>query len=537
VKNEKNILLNKIENLSNNFIVLYIDNNPKEEDLIIFKKIFKKVFLAKNFNDAKDILKNNININLIISEIIINNKSGFEIINYFKSINKDFLSIIYTKNINLKELKKGLEIEINDFLCKELNLNEFLKTLKILNNKLKKEKELTKINKSFEDILKYIKHKQFKEIILIDIFNFSIFNQIYGKIYCDKILLEIYNILKQLENKNISVFKIESDKYLILSKNNNYEEIIFKIENELFKKGIIINKKGVNINFNYGIANLDHNINDLIKAEYALKLAKINNNINYSFYDPNHYIIKKEEESSKWFSITKELIDTKNINPVYQPILNIKTGKIDKYEVLARGFYQGKDLAPFFFIPAAEKLNLITEITKLIIEKSFKFFRKTNYNFSINISAKDLKDNYLELFLKDKCKEFDIKPENVTLEILENITLANESQNIIKQINNLKSQNFKIAIDDFGADNSNFARLLDIDCDYIKIDMLFIKNIEKNIKYQLIVKAIVNLAKTLNLKTVAEYVENEEILKIITECGVDYAQGYFIGKPKKELIN
>ena len=537
MKNKKDILLNKIKNLSNNFVVLYIDNNPKEEDLNTFKSLFKEVFLAKNLNEAKDILKNNININLIITEIIIDNKSGFEIMNLLKKINNDFLSIIYTENIKLKDLKKGFEVEINDFLCKNLNLNEFYKTLKVLNGKLKKENDLTKINKSFEDILKYIKYEQFQEIILIDIFNFTVTNQIYGKIYCDKILLEIYNILKELENKDISVFKIESDKYLILSRKNNYEEIIFKIENDLFKNGININKKGININFNYGITSLEHNINDLIRAEYALKLAKLNNNINYSVYDSEHYIIKQEEESSKWFSITKELIDTKNINPVYQPILNIKTGKIDKYEVLARGFYQDKDLAPFFFIPAAEKLNLITEITKLIIEKSFKFFKNTNYNFSINISAKDLKDNYLELFLKDKCKEFDIKPENVTLEILENITLANESKNIIKQINNLKSQNFKIAIDDFGADNSNFARLLDIDCDYIKIDMLFIKNIDKNMRYQLIVKAIVNLAKTLNLKTVAEYVENEEILKIVKECGVDYAQGYFIGKPEKELIN
>jgi EAL domain-containing protein (putative c-di-GMP-specific phosphodiesterase class I) len=95
---------------------------------------------------------------------------------------------------------------------------------------------------------------------------------------------------------------------------------------------------------------------------------------------------------------------------------------------------------------------------------------------------------------------------------------------------------FKIAVDDFGIENSNFSRLLDIQLDFIKIDGLFIKDLKKNMKNRTITRAIVNLAKTLGIKTVAEYVEDEGIYNLIKECGIDYAQGYHIGKAEPQLL-
>ena len=91
-------------------------------------------------------------------------------------------------------------------------------------------------------------------------------------------------------------------------------------------------------------------------------------------------------------------------------------------------------------------------------------------------------------------------------------------------------------LDDFGVENSNFSRLLEIDLDLIKIDGLFIKNIHISEKDKKVVQAIVGLARTLGVETVAEFVENEEVLKTLIECGVDYAQGYYIGKPEKYLL-
>ena len=140
-------------------------------------------------------------------------------------------------------------------------------------------------------------------------------------------------------------------------------------------------------------------------------------------------------------------------------------------------------------------------------------------------------------FLKEKISLYGINPINVTFEILENITISKNSKKITKQLNALRDMGFKIAIDDFGIENSNFSRLLEINIDFIKLDGIFIKNLKYNERNRTITKAIVNLAKTLGIKTVAEFVEDEEVYNIVKKCGIDYAQGYYIGKPQHSLID
>ena len=121
-------------------------------------------------------------------------------------------------------------------------------------------------------------------------------------------------------------------------------------------------------------------------------------------------------------------------------------------------------------------------------------------------------------------------------EILENVTVAKSSDKITERLNELREIGFRVAVDDFGIENSNFSRLLEINLDFIKIDGIFIKNLknsEKNIK---IIKAIVSLAHALEIETVAEFVEDEKTYEIIKKCGIDFAQGYYIGKPEPRLI-
>jgi EAL domain-containing protein (putative c-di-GMP-specific phosphodiesterase class I) len=172
-----------------------------------------------------------------------------------------------------------------------------------------------------------------------------------------------------------------------------------------------------------------------------------------------------------------------------------------------------------------------------MINKSFKFFQDKTHQFSINITERDLLENYMADFLNEKMEIYNIVPSRVTFEILENITLAKNNAKITEQLNRLRDMGFKIAIDDFGIENSNFSRLLEIDLDFIKIDGVFIKNLKENTRNRTITKAIVNLSKTLGIKTIAEYVEDEEIYDIIKDCGIDYAQGYYIGKPESILIS
>ena len=174
---------------------------------------------------------------------------------------------------------------------------------------------------------------------------------------------------------------------------------------------------------------------------------------------------------------------------------------------------------------------MICDITKDMIIKSFEIFKYSDISFSINLTQKDILDKNLLDFIKNNSIFYNIKLSNVTFEILENLTLSEDDSKIRNMISQLKENGCEIAIDDFGSENSNFSRLLYLQSDYIKIDGLFIKNCDIEIEKQKIIKAIVELSKALGMKCVAEFVSSKKIFDTIKSLGVDYAQGYYFGRP------
>ncbi|MBD3796756.1 MAG: EAL domain-containing protein [Campylobacterales bacterium] len=135
-----------------------------------------------------------------------------------------------------------------------------------------------------------------------------------------------------------------------------------------------------------------------------------------------------------------------------------------------------------------------------------------------------------------KSKIHNIEPSRVALEILEDIITLTEDPHILSQINSLRSRGFKIALDDFGTQNSNFSRLLDFKPDYIKIDGIFIKDLQESKKSQIIVKTIVDFCKMSEIEVIAEYVHSEAVMKKVQDYENDYSQGYFIAEPAQELL-
>jgi EAL domain-containing protein (putative c-di-GMP-specific phosphodiesterase class I) len=341
-------------------------------------------------------------------------------------------------------------------------------------------------------------------------------------------------------HQNAKLYKIESDKFVVLLKDVSLEEVReygAQIISFFDTKNVTVDESELNISFNIGIDKVrEDSAESLINCEFALDKSKQLGSRHYEIYDEKVSDFKDEKDAIVWLRRTRELVCDENIQPYFQPIKDIKTGEIRKYEVLARGFYEGKIYPPFYFIAPAEKLGLSTAVTRLMVNKSFAFFKDRSEEFSINLTQRDLIDEYLIKFLHEKLKQYKIEASRVTFEILENVTVAKSSHKITQKLNELRELGFKIAVDDFGVENSNFSRLLEINLDFIKIDGIFIKNLKNNERNIKIIKAIVSLAQALEIKTVAEYVEDAEIYEIVKECGIDYAQGYFIGKPEPELI-
>jgi len=229
------------------------------------------------------------------------------------------------------------------------------------------------------------------------------------------------------------------------------------------------------------------------------------------------------------------LILNDQIEPYFQAIQEISTGKITKYEVLARGVVGDEIVEPRYFLQSASRLGILTSVTKTIIKKSFKYFKDKDCSFSINLTERDLLEGYLHEFLQDKLTLYSIEPSRVTFEILESVVVDQNFKVISQQIKELKEMGFHIAIDDFGIENSNFNRLLEMNADVIKVDGAFVSKLKENEKMALIVQTIVSLAKSLDIKTVAEFVKDEYTYEAVKELGIDYAQGYFIGKAQASI--
>jgi EAL domain-containing protein (putative c-di-GMP-specific phosphodiesterase class I) len=220
----------------------------------------------------------------------------------------------------------------------------------------------------------------------------------------------------------------------------------------------------------------------------------------------------------------------------YQPIFNNFTEKIEKYEALIRLKYKDEYIFPDEFLPIAKELNKYQTLTYMVINKSFSFFQDKDYEFSINISMLDIENENFIDFLFERIQYYNVS-KKLVLEIVESESVE-DYDSFYKFIKSVKSIGCKVAIDDFGSGYSNFEHLLNLSdhIDYLKIDGSLVKNITTDSKIQILIGSLKFLCDNLRLKTIAEYVEDTKTLEYINSIGIDYSQGYLIGKPSKDLI-
>ncbi len=179
------------------------------------------------------------------------------------------------------------------------------------------------------------------------------------------------------------------------------------------------------------------------------------------------------------------------------------------------------------------KSKLYPRITKIMIEKTFAFFENKEYEFSINLSIEDVLNKKTKEFIIQKIESFP-RPEKIVFEILESEKIENYEE-LKDFIQTIKHCGCKFAIDDFGSGYSNFAHVLELNVDYLKIDASLVKYITTDENSRVITKTIINFASTLGLKTIAEFVEDKDALVMLEKMGIDYIQGYYIGKPQEGL--
>jgi len=356
----------------------------------------------------------------------------------------------------------------------------------------------------------------------LNIDSFKEINDFYGLEVGDEVLQKVAVILQDLVNKDI--YKLPADEFAILG--DSIEELEEKIKHILSVFSTISlrlnNKLTLNISITTGIGK------SITEADMALKYAK-KHKIKLLVFNENLNILKEYENNIKWREIISKAIKKDNILPFVQPIIDNKTQKVNKYECLVRLKDGDKIYSPFFFLEISKQTNQYYDIQKIMVEKTFEKFKDLDYKFSINLSTLDLTNYAFKEFLVQKIEEYNIA-DKLIIELLEDEELL--QKDILEFLNSLKKKGIQISIDDFGSGYSNFSYLIkDVPLDILKVDGSLVKNIAESKKDYQLLKVIVNMAHEFGFKVVAEFVENEEIFKLLKELNVDYSQGYYFSAP------
>jgi len=239
-------------------------------------------------------------------------------------------------------------------------------------------------------------------------------------------------------------------------------------------------------------------------------------------------------EQIKRSNMIRDAIVNDRIVPYYQPIFD-KNKNVTKYETLIRIQDSGEIVSPGAFIGISKRIKRYVMMEKMLIEKSFKLIsQKKDVIISINLSARDMSDGDVSVFVIDQINKYQIA-DRIIFEILEDEDMK-DLERITKFIERVRRMGVRIAIDDFGSGYSNFANILRLKPDFIKIDGSIIKNIDTNIDSKHIARAIVAFCKQLDIKVVAEFVESKEVFDACTELGIDEFQGFYLGKPSQDLF-
>jgi diguanylate cyclase (GGDEF)-like protein len=378
---------------------------------------------------------------------------------------------------------------------------------------------------------------------VIDCDNFKPINDTHGHSFGDEFLKAFADVLESSKRDEDILSRYGGDEFTLILPESSINQT-YKVAQRILKNVESYELKApdgtiTSMTVSIGIAQYPEHSTDpkelfniadsmMYKAKYEGK-----NSVRFPNETDIEEIHQKMEDQS---IVVLDAIKHERIIPHFQPIVNAKTDQVEINELLMRIEVDGNIISAGRFIETAESLGIVHQMDYIVIEAAFAKINDENYKglIFINLSPKALMiGEFIDKIVALSTK-YNIDRKQVVFEITERETVKSFSL-LEKFVHNLKAKGFSFAIDDFGSGFSSFHYVKRFPIDYLKIDGEFIVNIHQDKKDLAFVRSIISLAKELNVKTIAEFVENEEILKFLKEIEIDYVQGFHVGKPSKDL--
>ncbi len=379
----------------------------------------------------------------------------------------------------------------------------------------------------------------------LDLDRFKVVNDTCGHIAGDELLRQIGAMMAANTRSRDTLARLGGDEFVLLMEHCSIEQahqaselIIDLFRNFRFHWEEHVFTVGVSI----GLAIIDQHIKDneeaIKNADVACYDAKDNGRNQIKVYTEDHERLQKRRGDIQWSTEISNALDNDRLLLYAQPIVALQNeDACEGYEILLRmKMEDGRIVPPGAFLPAAERYNSATRIDRWVVNHTLQWLSEHRSllpqigRISINLSGQSLDDEAMTEYIIREFERGEIPADKVKFEITETAAIAN-LQDATQFISRLKRFGCRFALDDFGSGLSSFAYLKNLDVDTLKIDGMFIKDmLNDKLDYEM-VKSINDIGHVMGLETVAEFVESDAILDKIRAIGIDYAQGYSLGKP------
>lgn len=384
-------------------------------------------------------------------------------------------------------------------------------------------------------------------LLYIDLDQFKIINDTCGHVAGDELLKQLTVILHKSIRESDTLARLGGDEFGILLENcpidharliadsviKEVKDFHFAWQNQTFQIGASI-----------GLVMLTDSEQDMTEvlsaADMSCYAAKDAGRNRYHLYSEDDSSLIRRHGEMKWVSRIHKALANNSFVLYQQMMMPVESDSelSVNYEFLIRLKEKNEIIAPGAFIPAAERYDLMTAIDRWVISTAFQTIvdiSGVNHSlkdatYFLNLSGTSLSDEAFFDFLREQFNEYELSAEQICFEVTETAAITNLSSTV-EFIKQLKQLGCKFALDDFGAGLSSFSYLKSLPVDYLKIDGGFVRDMLEDPMDAAIVAAVNNIGHVAGLVTVAEFVESAEIMSILQEIGVDYAQGYALAKP------
>jgi diguanylate cyclase (GGDEF)-like protein/PAS domain S-box-containing protein len=387
------------------------------------------------------------------------------------------------------------------------------------------------------------RYKESGAVLLLDLDRFKYINDTHGHKAGDEVIRAVGTALRGTVRTSDVVARLGGDEFAILLKNLDRaeaEKIATALLETVRVRQLPISGRATTMTTSIGIALFDADViteNLLVNADLAMYAAKDAGGNRFEVSEDDGAHLSGMQARLGWVDQIRRGLDEERFVLYCQPIMHLASNQVTQWELLLRLVGDdGEIIPPAAFIPTAERFGLIQEIDRWVVSKAIEALdtyrdRPGGVRFEVNVSGKSMSDPQLLELVERELSERAVDPSNLVFEITETAAIANMEE-ARAFADHLTELGCRFALDDFGAGFSSFYYLKYLPLNYLKIDGDFIKGLVSSATDQLVVQSMVDIARGMGMKTIAEFVEGPETAEMLHAKGVDYSQGYYHGRPR-----